>query len=103
MSIRGVGIPGQIPVTPRELGRSPEQSPVSEKGAASTQAEAPPASIGLAALAPAGADPALWSVLTADERAYFERVQALGPITYGPNSSPAAPAARVGGRIDLKV
>ncbi|NNF26187.1 MAG: hypothetical protein HKN73_03050 [Gemmatimonadetes bacterium] len=102
MSIQGVGGPGGIPVLPREPGASPEQERVSEKPSSGAM-EAPPASLGLAALAPPGADPALWSVLTADERAYFERVQALGPITYGPNSSPAAPAARVGGRIDLKV
>lgn len=102
MSIHGVGGPAQIPVQPREPGPSPEHDRVSEH-ASTAEVEAPPASLGIAALAPPGTDPALWSVLTADERAYFERVQALGPITYGPNSSPAAPAARVGGRIDLKV
>ena len=102
MSIRGVGAPGQSPVAPREPGRGLEQKAVTDQ-AVRTDPPPPPATLGLAALAPPGADPALWSVLTADERAYFERVQAMGPITYGPNSSPAGAAPRVGGRIDLKV
>ncbi len=102
MSISGVGGPGQIPVSPRELGRGPEEKSAPDQ-AVRTDPPPPPATLGLAALAPAGADPALWSVLTADERAYFERVQAMGPVTYGPNSSPASAAPRVGGRIDLKV
>jgi hypothetical protein len=33
--------------------------------------------------APAGTDPELWSVLTADERSFFAKASALGPLTYG--------------------
>jgi hypothetical protein len=32
---------------------------------------------------PAGTDPALWSVLTGDERAFFAKAAASGPLTYG--------------------
>ena len=35
--------------------------------------------------APPGSDPALWSVLTSEERRFFARQAALGPITYGPH------------------
>ena len=32
---------------------------------------------------PAGVDPELWSVLTAEEREFFSVAQELGPVTYG--------------------
>lgn len=51
---------------------------------------------------PQGVDPALWSVLTTEERAYFARVRAMGPITYGPAAGGTRPAMR-GGRIDVTV
>lgn len=55
---------------------------------------------------PPGTDPVLWSVLSADERAFFARLGAMGPLTYGRvlNSQPASsmPALR-GGRLDVKV
>jgi hypothetical protein len=37
----------------------------------------------LPAEAPSGTDPELWGVLTADERAYFAKTAAMGPLTYG--------------------
>ncbi len=56
--------------------------------------------------APAGTDPELWSVLSADERVFFAKLGAMGPLTYGRVLSqaqqPAIPAAR-GGRLDVKV
>lgn len=53
--------------------------------------------------APAGTDPALWSVLTTEEREFFARQASLGPITYG--RVVGAPSAGVprGGRLDLKI
>jgi hypothetical protein len=63
--------------------------------------------------APAGTDPALWSVLTGEERAFFARAAASGPLTYGrisagvnalqgnPLGSLTSPAAR-GGRLDVR-
>lgn len=53
--------------------------------------------------APPGTDPALWSVLTAEERRYFAKLQAMGPLTYGPRPVPAAQPQVRGGRIDTTV
>jgi hypothetical protein len=57
--------------------------------------------------APEGTDPALWSILTSEERAYFANNASSGPLTYSkimmPNRSPSAalPAVR-GGRVDVR-
>jgi len=54
--------------------------------------------------APAGTDPALWSVLTTEERTFFAKTASLGPLTYGKIKSatmPAPPAAG-GGRLDVR-
>jgi hypothetical protein len=54
--------------------------------------------------APAGTDPALWSVLTTEERAFFAKSASLGPLTYGRIKDaimPAPPAAR-GIRLDVR-
>jgi hypothetical protein len=54
------------------------------------------------AAAPAGADPALWSVLTADERAFF--AQGTQAVTYAaPDRGTPAPASRLGQRLDVRV
>jgi hypothetical protein len=57
--------------------------------------------------APPGTDPALWSVLTAEERAFFARAASSGPLTYtkmmGQLNAPAAPALPRGGRMDVRV
>ena len=58
-----------------------------------------------AAEAPAGTDPALWSILTSEERGFFAKTQAMGPLTYGrvmaARTQPAMPAVR-GGRLDIR-
>ncbi|MCU0617998.1 MAG: hypothetical protein MUD17_13075 [Gemmatimonadaceae bacterium] len=54
--------------------------------------------------APAGTDPALWSMLTTEERAFFAKSATLGPLTYGRIKDaimPAPPAAR-GVRLDVR-
>ncbi len=54
--------------------------------------------------APAGTDPTLWSVLTNDERNFFAKTAALGPLTYGrikAATNPAPPTAR-GIRLDVR-
>ena len=55
------------------------------------------------AQAPPGTDPVLWGVLTAEERHYFARMQATGPLTYGPRSANVPPGLVRGGRIDRVV
>ena len=56
--------------------------------------------------APAGTDPELWSVLSAEERVFFAKLGAMGPLTYGrvlsQSQQSSVPAAR-GGRLDVKV
>ena len=53
---------------------------------------------------PAGSDPALWGILTSEERAFFARQATLGPIHYGPGTRSNAPASDgpLGGRIDVR-
>lgn len=55
--------------------------------------------------APPGTDPDLWSVLSQDERAYFARLGAMGPLSYGRVLSgqvqPQQALSR-GARLDVK-
>ncbi len=55
--------------------------------------------------APPGTDPSLWSVLTSDERNFFAKSAASGPLTYSRikdvTNPPAAPIAR-GVRLDVR-
>ena len=59
-----------------------------------------------AAAAPPGTDAALWNVLSEQERAFFAKVGAMGPLTYGRvltgEITPPGSTLR-GGRLDFKV
>lgn len=118
MSIHGIsGGAGYLGIRPGEGQggvRAPEEGvrrPVEEGGAARTSGVeggalarvASESSAVTSAEAPAGTDPALWSVLTSEERAYYARMQEMGPLTYGPSQGggPAETVAR-GGRIDVR-
>ena len=71
------------------------QTPIAGQGA--TQSSVP-------AEAPAGTDPTLWSVLTSEERNFFAKSVAGGPLTYSrikDMTNPVAPAAR-GVRLDVR-
>lgn len=95
--------PGTTPGQPGGAQRAgtavPAQSPNALKQAA------PAAPQGVPVQPPQGTDPELWSVLTQDERAYFAKLGAMGPLTYGRVLSgqmpTPAPMAR-GGRLDVK-
>lgn len=71
------------------------QTPIAGKDAA---AHAVPAE------APAGTDPALWSVLTTEERTFFAKTAAMGPLTYGRIKAVthAAPPVARGVRLDVR-
>ena len=63
---------------------------------------------GLAADPPPGTDPALWSILTTEERAFFATHVTNGPLTYSRVMTPFGKAAGVapeirGGRVDVRV
>jgi len=59
------------------------------------------------AQAPDGVDQQLWSVLSKEERSFFVKAGAMGPLTYGrysqqaPTQNVSAPIMR-GGRLDIK-
>jgi hypothetical protein len=94
-----VGTPAQRtavrPPPPRPESAAPVRTPV----AAPTAAQAQAAGVE----PPAGTDPALWSVLSAEERGFFAKLGAMGPLTYGRATSTSAtmPGIR-GGRLDVK-
>ena len=92
--------PGQVSDTEREPKSQAIQTPSNTPAAAASAA----ASGVLSAEAPEGTDPALWSVLTSEERSYFAKANSIGLLTYSPRRSANAGAATIrGGRIDVKV
>ncbi|MGQ0646100.1 MAG: hypothetical protein ACT4P7_00930 [Gemmatimonadaceae bacterium] len=112
MSINGIRGPyGNVPARPAAPAR-PEQAPVGgarpgqiARQQPSAPGAAPVAGAPVSVQPPAGTDPELWTVLTQDERAYFAKLGAMGPLTYGRVLSgqmqPPAPSVR-GGRLDVK-
>jgi hypothetical protein len=88
-------IPGSLPV-----GSTPAIRVARAYGIAPTAPAAAPAPA--AKPEAAGGHDALRSILTEEERAYFDQIAALGPISYAPNrrGAPAADAPR-GLRLDV--
>lgn len=88
---------GTRPAPERAYGPG-ERAPVTARPTIATAPSAVPAE------APAGTDPALWNVLTTEERAFFSKSAALGPLTYGKikNATLPAPPAMRGGRLDVR-
>ncbi|HEY0969505.1 MAG TPA: hypothetical protein VGE02_00870 [Gemmatimonadales bacterium] len=86
-----------------EQARGGENAAVTQRNVATGIAQ--PAQRTLPPTAPAGTDPELWSVLTAEERTFFAKVGSMGPLTYGrmTTSAPSAPPGIRGGRLDVKV
>lgn len=110
------GTPAQQIVRPGEGARTHADRQVAQGGAAAVAPSPTPARVAAASgllapraevvpvEAPAGTDPQLWAVLTADERSFFSRMSASGPLTYGRQmaaSHTQAPVSR-GGRIDVR-
>ncbi len=111
MSINGIGSVysnlGIVPGADRTPSNDESQAGRLQRPAAQpSTADAPRrAAEAVPAEPPAGTDPELWSVLSTEERAFFARARALGPLTYAPgrptDGQAAAPVR--GGRVDLKV
>ncbi len=115
MQTNGIGAPVSRPSTaraayglePGRVGQSPSRTTFSTP--AQPKAIERPAIADLPANAeapslkpPKGTDPELWKVLTADERAFFAREDAMGPLSYGHRiaTTPSLPSR--GGRINLR-
>ncbi len=84
-------IPGSLPPAARALDRAAKAYGVAPKPAAAPVREAP-----------ASGNEGLRAVLNEEEKAYFDQIAALGPITYGRGgrAAPAAAAPR-GLRLDV--
>ncbi len=113
MAIYGIGNSGinrpQLPVRDNTRTQAPatrvptpapaQHQPANASGAQALQAAVP-------AEPPPGTDPALWSILSAEERGFFAKAGAMGPLTYGraftEMKSAEMPASR-GGRLDVKI
>jgi len=93
------GFPANAPRTGGLAGeqRAPDTTKPAVRPASSPSSPA----AGVPAEAPAGTDPALWAVLTGEERAYFARFQSLGPLTYGRQTPAPTQAIARGGRLDV--
>lgn len=114
MSINGINA-GRFGLVPERgvdstSGREPQpaRTPLAGSTAPSPAVREPrglePNSATLPAEAPAGTDPELWSVLTSEERSFYARTHALGPLTYGPGEVRGAQDSMArGGRLDLRV
>lgn len=108
MSINGIDrqAGGISPLLQRQVKPGEERRPAVAADATGLAAKAQvdvDANEALGAQAPPGTDPALWSVLTAEERVFFSRMQSMGTLTYGPGRKSAPPTVTRGGRIDLTV
>ncbi len=82
-------------VTPAATNALKPQVPIAGQGTAQSVVPAD---------APSGTDPMLWSVLTNEERNFFAKTAALGPLTYSrikEASNPTPPVAR-GVRLDVR-
>jgi len=118
MSIYGINNANvQRPLTQpgvRDTGRAGVQQPATQRVPVphpAVQTLAPKQATGAAQQSvpvepPPGTDPALWSVLSGEERAFFAKAGAMGPLTYGralaEMKSAQLPATR-GGRLDVKI
>lgn len=89
-------------------GATQAQNTTSTTSATAAAVQAKPATVStmMTAQAPEGTDPALWSVLTGEERAFFSRVVTSGPLTYSRMAAATTKAAAMpsirGGRIDFR-
>jgi hypothetical protein len=111
MSVNGIGgAPNRVgtaleDLRPRVEQTTPERGPTRVAGIASAPSQATVKPTALPLDPPPGTDPELWSVLTAEERAFFARAGAMGPLTYGraiaQPSAAHSPLLR-GGRLDVK-
>jgi len=95
------GVPRQTTPTPSDVAA---MDPKSLANAIKSDAAARTAQLN-SGTAPSGVDQDLWSVLSKEERSFFMKAGAMGPLTYGRTSSSQGPAPAPilrGGRLDIK-
>jgi hypothetical protein len=113
MSIYGIGNSGinrtttQLPVRDNTRTQQPATR-VQTSGPLAPQAPAAPkgAMAAVPSEPPPGTDPALWSILSSEERGFFAKAGAMGPLTYGrafTDMKTAQMPANRGGRLDIKI
>ena len=112
MNLNGIGGTAAPFLRPQEKPRATtvEQERAATAAAAPQRTRIPASGLlapkpGVAVLeAPAGTDPELWKVLTAEERSFFARMSSGGPLTYGRQAMAAGPQAPMvrGGRLDVR-
>ena len=111
MQTNGLGAPMPRPISPRSpygldtgTAQAPAVRPTFPTRTQPPAVEMPGGAADEAAplRPPKGTDPELWKVLTADERAFFAREEAMGPLSYGHRitQGPTIPAR--GGRLNLR-
>lgn len=103
----GIGRPAQLPPAIRDNTRTQQPTALPPRNPAAAPAPAgTDAAQSVPVEPPPGTDPALWSVLSGEERAFFAKAGAMGPLTYGrafsEMKSAQLPVAR-GGRLDVKI
>jgi hypothetical protein len=101
MSITGIGARGLPPAVTQQQSVVRQNQPETATTVGVVGGPAGEVDSSLTAQAPAGTDPAVWAVLTSEERTFFARNTALGPVTYNRIMSPK-PSVPVGGRIDVR-
>jgi hypothetical protein len=102
---------GNDPAGANRAGNMPVRNMPARPAAAQPQQPAARTSIAMPAsdanvTAPEGTDPKLWSILTSEERSYFAKSAAQGPVTYarvmmGTQEQSLAPSMR-GLRLDIR-
>jgi hypothetical protein len=110
MNINGLGVPlntirpPQPDPRPQVSQERPQQAPAPAAAPALREPAAAQATAhALPVTPPQGTDPELWAVLSNEERTFFAKVGAMGPLTYGRIMQQTAemPSAR-GGRLDVR-
>lgn len=90
----GVAVPAVIPGVRTTFPTRAQPAPVERPTA--------PAEEATSLRPPKGTDPELWKVLTSDERAFFAREDAMGPLSYGHRIANAPSLPPRGGRLNLR-
>ncbi len=110
MNTNGIGNAIPRPITPRgaygldtgNVGGASQRTTFPTRTQPAPVALPEPAAEPAALKPPKGTDPELWKVLTADERAFFAREDAMGPLSYGHRISSAPTMPSRGGRLNLR-